>query len=95
MDTEKFTPMNADRTKRLEFDNADVEEISGDIHERVLGYRGLVRIKGTTYQVLGISCGLANCNCDAMITPADNGAGNLPRIRKAPYPSWFRADNSI
>ncbi|MBK3559775.1 hypothetical protein JHN55_25265 [Streptomyces sp. MBT56] len=68
---EVFTPLNADRTKRLTFDAKDVEVLSGDLNVRGLGKKAVVRINGRTYQVYGASCSFPQCACDAFIREID------------------------
>ena len=66
MDT--FTPMNEQRTKRLHFRRNDIRVLAGNLFERGYGYHATIAIKGSVYNVYGISCGLSGCVCDAYIT---------------------------
>jgi hypothetical protein len=68
----RFTPLNAERTQRLEFNRDDVKLISGNLHARRLGMKAVIEIHGEKYKVYGISCGLPNCQCDAKIVPITN-----------------------
>lgn len=62
-----FTPLNEQRTKRLQFNMSDVTVLDGNLSVRGRGYKATVIIKGTTYKVFGASCGLPNCMCDAYL----------------------------
>ena len=62
---EVFTPMNEGRTKRLSFPVSSVKIISGDIHARGLGYHATIEIDGIRYKVIGRSCSMQRCACDA------------------------------
>lgn len=57
--------MNEGRTKRLSFPRSEVKLISGNLNLRTRGKHGVVEIFGTQYNVIGRSCGLPNCMCDA------------------------------
>lgn len=66
-DERPFTPLDSTRTKRLRFDIADVEVVSGNLNVRGLGKKARVRIAGKLYDVIGAACGLPGCQCDAYI----------------------------
>ena len=65
---EVFTPLNETRTERLRFDRDNIELISGNLNRRGRGQKAVVEIARKRYKVIGISCGLPNCACDAYIT---------------------------
>lgn len=62
-----FTPLNAQRTKRLSVPKSEVFLLSGDLDRRGSGKKATVAINGTTFEVYGIDCGLSGCECDAYI----------------------------
>lgn len=61
-----FTPMNIDG-KRLKFPDSAIHILLGALHQRRLGIQAIISIKGKTYVIMGLPCGLPNCNCDALI----------------------------
>jgi len=61
-----FTPLDENNV-RLEFDDSEVDFLKVDMNRRILGYRGIIKIKGKKFDVYGQSCGLPGCGCDAMI----------------------------
>ena len=63
----KFTPLNAEQTKRLSIPIKDVEILSGELFSRGVGKKAVVKIKGKTFNVIGLSCGLPNCQCDSKL----------------------------
>lgn len=69
-----FTPLNEQRTERLEFKQSDVKVLKGNLHQRGLGYHATVEIHGKVYRVIGISCGLPHCQCDAYIREVTEAA---------------------
>lgn len=62
-----FTPVNYATNVREKFEDSEVKTISGDLNLRGSGYHAVVEIKGKQYNVIGKSCGLPNCMCDAWI----------------------------
>jgi hypothetical protein len=62
-----FTPREYGTNKRLRFNRDDVEILDGNLNQRGLGLKAIVRINNETYKVLGRSCGVPNCQCDAVI----------------------------
>jgi len=62
-----FTPLNEERTIRGRFNRSDITVLSGDLFQRKAGRKAVIEIHGRTYQVIGISCGLPNCVCDAYL----------------------------
>ncbi len=67
MDEAVFTPINEEGTMRLNFKSSEVEVVTGDIDQRKLGLRAVVRIGGKNYKVFGKACGLLGCHCDAYL----------------------------
>ena len=60
-----FNPLNEARTKRVNIDLDQVETVSGSLNVRKAGRKAVVKILDKVYEVVGISCGLPGCNCDA------------------------------
>jgi len=67
---EKYTPV-----QRMEIPMQDVEVLSGDIHERKLGWKATVKIDGQEYDVIGRNCDLPHCYCDDEIINSKQHAG--------------------
>lgn len=65
---DRFTPLDATRTRRLAFDEKDVTILDGDIHEPVSGPVAVVEIEGKRHVVIRMACDpWNNCICDAYI----------------------------
>lgn len=64
-----FTPLDANRSKRLEFKQSDVTVLSGSLDIRGVGKKARVRIDGVMYDVYGWACDLPGCQCDAYMVP--------------------------
>lgn len=63
-----FTPVDYKTKKRLKFNTKEVKVLEGHLWERgSMGIRAVVEIKGKKYKVVGKSCGLPNCKCDAYL----------------------------
>jgi hypothetical protein len=67
MKSDVFTPLNEAQTIRGNFPIKDVEILSGELGLRRRGCKAIVRIHGKTYKVMGKSCGLPHCMCDAYL----------------------------
>jgi hypothetical protein len=72
-----FTPLDASRSKRLEFKRADVVVLSGNLDVRGVGKKARVQIGSTVYDVYGSACDLPGCQCDAYIVPVQKAAARL------------------
>lgn len=64
---EVFTPRDFYTDERVTFHLSQIKVLSGDINLRKRGRKAVVEIKGQKYDVIGASCGLTNCMCDARI----------------------------
>lgn len=65
---EVFTPLEGSvRGKRLRFPLKAVKVLEGSLDTRGRGQKAIVEIEGKKYKVIGCSCGLPNCMCDAYI----------------------------
>ena len=62
-----FTPINYTTGEREEFTDNEVKTLDGSIDQRGRGYHAMVEIRGKKYKVIGKSCGLPRCMCDAWI----------------------------
>lgn len=69
MESEVFTPMNEDRTMRLNFPRSEVNVIEGELGQRGVGLKAIVEILGKRYCVYGAPCDIPTCQCDAFIKP--------------------------
>jgi hypothetical protein len=67
MAMDKFTPMNEQLTKRLQFKADEITVLDGNIYQLGRGYHATIEINGKAYKVYGLSCGLPRCECDAYV----------------------------
>ena len=70
--SEVFTPLNSDRTERLRIAREKITLISGNLYVRGPGKKAVISVDGKMFQVVGISCGLPHCACDALIREVDH-----------------------
>ena len=64
-----FTPLDASRSKRLEFKRSAVVVLSGSLDVPGVGQKARVRIGSAEYDVYGCACDLPGCQCDAYMVP--------------------------
>jgi hypothetical protein len=75
-----FTPMNESQTKRLHFQDHEVQWVQGETR-RGPGWHGIVEIAGKMYNVYGLNCGSEACFCDAYIVEISKAS----RRKSVPY----------
>jgi hypothetical protein len=66
-DYKVFTPLNEGRKKRLSFPASSLKLIEGNLQIRKRGYKATIDIDGARHKVIGRSCGLPHCMCDAKL----------------------------